>query len=914
MVSIDFSDYKASQECTEYFNAVRDCIQYSNDIVGFKSVWPSQQEGVDDRRRPWGQRVSSIVPLINQLRNDPGGNHWITNALFHSGSSAQKLEDATCFYCVTADQDADEGKLVYIPEGAALALATFILRTSIDEAKGTENRQFKWFYTRLISIEKQRRICELIRRKLGGDDCITNLVQPFRIPGTFNNPDLRKIKRGRSPERQLVSIIGGLKAFVDPDVFIAQLEALPDGPWINATAASRPQSSATDRTTGGGPKAAAKGLPGKFEPNLEYDLERAAAALKHIPADDRQVWLEVGMALHGEFGDAGRQPWEDWSQQSQKFNPADQEKTWRSFKRQDGAIKKLGSLIALAKRYGYQASGPAGTRPGGTIRGAFDGSAARKLDSAPEREEAAEHAPGAQKPGAWPELQPIAKEQIGEPYPVGALPVSIREAVMTVAEVMCVPYEMPAMSALAAISAAAQGLADVRRSVDARLSGPISLFLMIIAGSGSRKTQIDKLFTSAIAEVVKAMYKKLAPEIKRAIAERAAWEAKRKGIEERIRKNALENGGSGKTGNLNESRDSRHDELEKLLVEHEKKEPAKLMIRDVLKTEGGTEALIKDMVDVWPTAAFIESEGGSALGNHSFQKDRITKTLGDYNKLWEAADLGNKRISRESVRLEDGRLTLCLQVQQAVIDELCGKNNKMAREIGFLARFLVAKPHIRFGERLFTERPMPEIEPVRERIKELFSMPIVFNRDDHGKLTCGINPPVLDLSPDAKAEWVRAYNGIEVKLREFGDYADVKDASSRAGENIARLAALFHVYEHGPAGQISIERVLGAEQIVLWHLAEYKRMFVGVTLSDEERDADKLERWLIKHCREKDCTAANYRLVHACVFRNNKEGKGRLDKALELLTEAGRAHQVKIGRQQMIEIQPGLIEGGECPF
>ena len=56
------------------------------------------------------------------------------------------------------------------------------------------------------------------------------------------------------------------------------------------------------------------------------------SALAYIPADERDVWLRVGMALH-ESG-AGEQAygvWCEWSQKSSKFDPDDQRRTWESF-------------------------------------------------------------------------------------------------------------------------------------------------------------------------------------------------------------------------------------------------------------------------------------------------------------------------------------------------------------------------------------------------------------------------------------------------------------------------------------------------------------------------------------------------------------------------------------------------------
>ncbi len=81
------------------------------------------------------------------------------------------------------------------------------------------------------------------------------------------------------------------------------------------------------------------------------DDQRIRAALDHINADDRDIWLQCGMALKDEMGEAGRPIWDAWSQRSNKFNGRDQEKTWRSLRRHGIGI---GTLFHHAKQAGWE--------------------------------------------------------------------------------------------------------------------------------------------------------------------------------------------------------------------------------------------------------------------------------------------------------------------------------------------------------------------------------------------------------------------------------------------------------------------------------------------------------------------------------------------------------------------------------
>jgi hypothetical protein len=65
----------------------------------------------------------------------------------------------------------------------------------------------------------------------------------------------------------------------------------------------------------------------------DADERRIRDALFSINADDRDVWLRMGMAIKHELGEGGRALWDEWSATSDKFDARDQETVWNSFKR-----------------------------------------------------------------------------------------------------------------------------------------------------------------------------------------------------------------------------------------------------------------------------------------------------------------------------------------------------------------------------------------------------------------------------------------------------------------------------------------------------------------------------------------------------------------------------------------------------
>jgi len=74
------------------------------------------------------------------------------------------------------------------------------------------------------------------------------------------------------------------------------------------------------------------------------------SALQFIPADDRETWIKIGMAIKSEMGDGGYSLWDHWSQSASNYQEKAAQLVWRSFK---GGRTTIGTLFFLAKQHGY---------------------------------------------------------------------------------------------------------------------------------------------------------------------------------------------------------------------------------------------------------------------------------------------------------------------------------------------------------------------------------------------------------------------------------------------------------------------------------------------------------------------------------------------------------------------------------
>ena len=93
----------------------------------------------------------------------------------------------------------------------------------------------------------------------------------------------------------------------------------------------------------------------------------------------------------------------------------------------------------------------------------------------------------------WPHPADISSPADCEPYPLEFFPGAAQIAIREYAEFGRQPLPLIGSSALGQIAMAAQGLANV--AINDLLVSPLSLYLMLVAMSGERKSAADKLFS-----------------------------------------------------------------------------------------------------------------------------------------------------------------------------------------------------------------------------------------------------------------------------------------------------------------------------------------------------------------------------------------------------------------------------------
>jgi len=193
----------------------------------------------------------------------------------------------------------------------------------------------------------------------------------------------------------------------------------------------------------------------------------------------------------------------------------------------------------------------------------------------------------------WEQPQPLAPKEEPKPYPLDALPPTVRAAVEEVQGFVKAPVPLVASSALGALSLAVQAHVDMKRAE--RLTGPVGVFLLTIAASGERKSTCDRLFFQAIRDY----------ERHRAEAAETALKANQSFV------NALEAKLTGLrialTAATKDGKDTRP--LEAALADLERQTPDAPRVPRLLYADVTPEQLKWNLAKVWPSAGVVSSEG-----------------------------------------------------------------------------------------------------------------------------------------------------------------------------------------------------------------------------------------------------------------------------------------------------------------
>jgi hypothetical protein len=123
--------------------------------------------------------------------SEVGKNVFIEPRLVRPGRPAERRGDlltTLAVFASVADGDCDKNQPFTAPIPASAVVQT------------SERNEHSWFFlSRAVGYDDAQELGRLMRQSAGGDGCSGNCVQPFRVAGTINYPNRKKVARGRTP-------------------------------------------------------------------------------------------------------------------------------------------------------------------------------------------------------------------------------------------------------------------------------------------------------------------------------------------------------------------------------------------------------------------------------------------------------------------------------------------------------------------------------------------------------------------------------------------------------------------------------------------------------------------------------------------------------------------------------------------
>jgi len=405
------------------------------------------------------------------------------------------------------------------------------------------------------------------------------------------------------------------------------------------------------------------------------------------------------------------------------------------------------------------------------------------------------------------------------PYPLKAFHLISLEAAEEIHRIVQAPDALVGMSIISAMSAAAQGLIDIR--LPTGQVRPVSCNLMTIAESGERKSPVESLVCKPIYDFDELRAKKYESDLTHYHIELRFWKAVDSGIRRQITR-LVQKGGAV-------------DELHDQLLDNATKMPVKPRLRRLIRQILSEKAIMEAIQGNGESIVLMTDEGEVIL------KGGAMNHTGLLNKGWDGANLLSfDRGDHESIIARKPRMMISVMVQQTILKEFLDRHGNVARGSGHWARYLVGWPASTQGMRfMFYEEAVWTHLPVfHARVTELL--------EEYARIVAAgeVERTIIEFSDEAKKRWIDMVNNVEQMLKPCGYLSDIKDFASKSMEIVGRMAGLFHCFSK-QEGKISVDTLERALAIVKWHMDEFKRIFSPqCSVPEVQVNAQALERYL----------------------------------------------------------------------
>lgn len=471
---------------------------------------------------------------------------------------------------------------------------------------------------------------------------------------------------------------------------------------------------------------------------------------------------------------------------------------------------------------------------------------------------------------------PLLLPSLSPMFPCFVLPDELQKIIRYVQQETQASPDLIAASLLGVMALSCQDLFDI--SPTAQLRFPTSLYQVVLAESGERKSTVDKMLMKPVRDLEGALEKQYQEDKQQHGIAKRLWQSEQKALEKAFEREVVK--GGAKT--VSEQR----------LAECLGRKPMAPLRKRLLVSDATRAAVKLALGKGWPSLVLLSDEAGSILNGELLHDTPLL------NSLWGAQPIEVDRATSDTFRIEDARFGAMLMVQPGLFKEYVNRQGRHARASGFFARTLLCQPTSTIGGRLHgPQQVFPP--PVSGKHLEWFHARVLSRlhqsfqrREEAAARTC------LTLSPEAAAKWHAEYNRIELMCGQTGSLRDYRDYASKQLEHVARIAGVLEAFVTGNL-VVSEHTMHAAIQLASYYLDSFINLMADDALPEEMEDMVLLEAWLQANHRRFDFRGIpkNHLLKYG---PNRLRSRERLNRALDNLLIKGKVSSYKQGRTTYI--------------
>lgn len=468
-------------------------------------------------------------------------------------------------------------------------------------------------------------------------------------------------------------------------------------------------------------------------------------------------------------------------------------------------------------------------------------------------------------------------------YPTHAFPMMIQNAMTAVGIQTQVMPELVGTLTVGVMSEAVQGVADVQ--IPQGPLCPTSTWVLAVVDSGGGKTPtLNLLRNQSIQAFEAAQLQAYQCKFQQYETDRLTWQLELDELSSALRKA------------VRKQLDTT--ELKQSLAAHMQQAPKKPRRVKLSYPDATIEAFCHGLAEHWPNASLPTDEASMFLNGH------MANGLASLNQCWDGQPIClDRRSQGQPLTVDAPRVSVILGIQSGQLEKYFNRRGTEIRDLGTLPRMLICCPPDNQGFR----NVMPtHINPAHlawfhDRAQELLKQSMTDAGDPIS------TKRVITFSPEAEARFHQLRIEYENSIGPGCFRQSVRDFIAKATRHVARLAAIFEVFENG-SDVISLDMLERAICLVNWYAVEYQRLLTPPPeLPQELRDAEELYPWLWNFMQRR-CN--RYLIVNDIRKHapNALRDTPRLKAALLNLGQRGMLVYYILDKIHYIDMQPQLIQ------